>query len=261
MRRFALFVASWFVSNRDRCIAQQAPPARRPRPRGATAAPRPRICRCGRTATRSPARQRPRRLPPGADDGSPKTLPGSTGKFTLTEIRNGFGPADWHPGDHPAMPEIVARGRKDANVRACALCHYPNGKGRAENAPVSGLPVAYFVQQMHDYRNGMRKSADPKKANTNAMIAIAKGMTDEEIKASAEYFGSMKWTPWIKVVESANGAEDAHCRRIVHQPARRRDRTARPAHHRDARRQRPRGASRSALGVCRVRPGRQHQER
>jgi cytochrome c553 len=140
--------------------------------------------------------------PPAQDDGSPKTLAGSTGKFTLTQIRDGFGPADWHPGDHPPMPEIVARGRKDANVRACALCHYPNGKGRAENAPVSGFPVSYFIQQMHDYRNGVRKSADPKKANTNAMIAIAKGMTDEEIKASAEYFGSMKWTPWIKVVES-----------------------------------------------------------
>ena len=34
------------------------------------------------------------------------------------------------------------------------------------------------------------------------MIAIAKGMTEDEIKAAAEYFGSMKWTPWIKVVES-----------------------------------------------------------
>jgi cytochrome c553 len=140
--------------------------------------------------------------PAAQDDGTPKTLAGSTGKFTLTEIRNGFGPADWHPGDHPPMPEIVARGKKESNVRACALCHYPNGKGRAENAPVSGLPVSYFIQQMHDYRNGVRKSADPKKANTNAMIAIAKGMTEEEIKAAAEYFGSMKWTPWIKVVES-----------------------------------------------------------
>ena len=87
-------------------------------------------------------------MPPAQDDGSPKTLPGSTGKFTLTQIRDGFGPADWHPGDHPAMPDIVARGRKDGNIRACALCHYPNGKGRAENAPVSGLPVSYFVQQM-----------------------------------------------------------------------------------------------------------------
>ena len=56
---------------------------------------------------------------------------------------------------------------------------------------------------MDDYRSGTRKSADPKKGNTNAMIAIAKAMTDEEIHASAQYFGSMKWTPWIKVTESA----------------------------------------------------------
>ena len=31
---------------------------------------------------------------------------------------------------------------------------------------------------------------------------IAKAMTEEEIQASAAYFGSMKWTPWIRVVES-----------------------------------------------------------
>jgi len=53
-----------------------------------------------------------------------------------------------------------------------------------------------------DFRSGNRKSAEPRKANTNTMIAIAKGMTEDEIKAAAEYFGSMKWTPWIKVVEA-----------------------------------------------------------
>jgi cytochrome c553 len=136
-----------------------------------------------------------------APDTSPKHLAGSTLEFTLTQIRDGFGPADWFPGDHPTMPEIVAHGRRP-EVRACALCHYPNGKGRAENAPIAGYPVAYFIQQMSDFRNGARKSAEPRKANTNAMIAIAKAMTDEEIKATAEYFGSMPWTPWIKVVET-----------------------------------------------------------
>jgi cytochrome c553 len=35
------------------------------------------------------------------------------------------------------------------------------------------------------------------------MINIATGMTEDEIKAAAEYFGSMKWTPWIKVEETA----------------------------------------------------------
>jgi cytochrome c553 len=100
------------------------------------------------------------------------------------------------------MPEIVAHGRKP-DVRACALCHYPNGKGRPENAPITGYPAAYFIQQMADFKNGNRKSAEPRKANTNVMIAIAKAMTDDEIKAAAEYFGSMKWTPWIKVVETS----------------------------------------------------------
>jgi cytochrome c553 len=136
-----------------------------------------------------------------APDTSPKRLAGSTLEFTLAQIRDGFGPADWFPGDHPPMPEIVAHGRRP-DVRACALCHYPNGKGRAENAPITGFPVAYFIQQMNDFRNGNRKSAEPRKANTNVMIAIAKAMTDEEIKATAEYFGAMPWTPWIRVVET-----------------------------------------------------------
>lgn len=99
------------------------------------------------------------------------------------------------------MPEIVAHGRRP-EVRACALCHYPNGKGRAENAPIAGYPAAYFIQQMNDFKNGNRKSAEPRKGNTNVMIAIAKAMTDEEIKATADYYGAMPWTQWIKVVET-----------------------------------------------------------
>ena len=138
---------------------------------------------------------------PAADDGALKQLPGAAGSFTLTQIRDAFGPADWYPSDHPTMPDIVAHGKRP-DVRACSLCHYPNGKGRPENAGVAGLPVSYFLQTMADFRSGARKSAEPRKANTNIMITIAKGMTDDELKAAAQYFGSMKWTPWIKVVEA-----------------------------------------------------------
>jgi cytochrome c553 len=138
---------------------------------------------------------------PAAPDTSLKHLPGSTGEFTRAQISDRFGPADWYPGDHASMPDVVAHGKKP-DVFACALCHYPNGKGRPENAGVAGLPISYFIQQMNDFRNGSRKSAEPRKTNTNLMIAIAKGMTDDEIKAAAEYFGAMKWTPWIKVVET-----------------------------------------------------------
>ena len=137
-----------------------------------------------------------------APDVTLRHIPGSSASFTLAQIRDGFGPADWFPGDHPVMPEIVAHGKRP-DVRACSLCHYPNGKGRPENAGVSGLPVAYFIQTMADFKSETRKSADPRKGNTNLMIAYAKAMTDDEVKAAAEYFAAIKWAAWITVVEAA----------------------------------------------------------
>jgi cytochrome c553 len=55
---------------------------------------------------------------------------------------------------------------------------------------------------MQDFKNGDRKSYDQRKTNTNNMIAFTKALTDDEMKAAAAYFSSMKWTPWVKVVET-----------------------------------------------------------
>ena len=140
---------------------------------------------------------------PPTDQGIVRHLPDSSGAFTLAQIHGDYGPADWYPGDHPPMPDIVARGKEAIGLRACGLCHYPNGQGKAENAPVAGQPVSYFMQQMTDFRNGARKSADLNKANDFEMGAIAQGMTDAETKAAAEYFGSIKFRPWVKVVETS----------------------------------------------------------
>jgi cytochrome c553 len=128
-------------------------------------------------------------------------LPAATAAFSLKQIDDNFGPADWFPGDHPQMPEPVAHGRKP-DVPACGFCHYPNGKGRPNNAGPAGLPAAYILQQLEDFKDGARKSWDTRKRNTNQMITIAKGLNDDEMKVAAEYFASMKWTPWIKVVET-----------------------------------------------------------
>ena len=57
---------------------------------------------------------------PPAPDTSMKTRSGSSSQFTLAQIRDGFGPADWYPGDHPAMPDIVAHGKK-SRQRDCVL--------------------------------------------------------------------------------------------------------------------------------------------
>ena len=50
--------------------------------------------------------------------------------------------------------------------------------------------------------NDLRRSADPRKANTPRMILFAKVMTLEEIESSARYFSSMPWSPWVRVVET-----------------------------------------------------------
>jgi len=129
------------------------------------------------------------------------SLPGTERRFTPAEIRDNFAPADWYPGDHPRMPAIVAHGKPPV-VWACARCHYPNGQGRPENAPIAGLPADYFIEQMQAFRQGDRRSSDVRKANTPLMVSFAEAMTDEEIRAAAEYFASIKFTPWIRVVET-----------------------------------------------------------
>jgi cytochrome c553 len=132
------------------------------------------------------------------------SLPGSKYSFTRAQIADRNGPADWFPEDHPAMPEIVAKGKQFAQppVYACSLCHYPNGKGRPENANITGLTYEYFMQQMLDFRNGTRKTSDPRKANTGLMTRFARMMTDDEIIAAAKYFTAIPAAPWITVVES-----------------------------------------------------------
>jgi cytochrome c553 len=98
------------------------------------------------------------------------------------------------------MPEVVAHGRE--GVRACGFCHYPNGKGRPNNAGPAGLPANYILQQLEDFVSGARTSFDKRKRNTQQMIDIAKRLTPEDAKAAAEYLASIKWTSWIKVIET-----------------------------------------------------------
>jgi cytochrome c553 len=131
------------------------------------------------------------------------SLPGSKFSFTLAEITNRYGPADWFPEDHPTMPEVVAHGRETAApaIWACGLCHYPNGQGRPENANLTGLSYEYFVRQLFDFRDGVRRTSDHRKGNTDLMAGFARAMTDEEIAAAAKYFTSVPATPWIRVVE------------------------------------------------------------
>jgi cytochrome c553 len=139
---------------------------------------------------------------PVPDDGIKLTLPGAPAAYTRNEAWNGFGPADWYPGDHPPMPEIVAHGNQSEGVRACSLCHYANGQGKMENAHLAGLPANYILQQLAAFERGDRHSADARKVNTNEMGRMPHWMTDAEKQQAADYFSSMPFRQWVEVVEA-----------------------------------------------------------
>lgn len=138
---------------------------------------------------------------PPSTDPTLKHVPNSTKTFTQAQVTDGFNPPDWHPEGHPAMPEIVAHGRRP-DIRACGYCHLPNGQGRPENSSLAGLSAAYIVAQVADMRDGLRKSSEPSMGPPAAMLNLAKASNDAEVKIAAEYFSKLKYKPWIKVVEA-----------------------------------------------------------
>jgi cytochrome c553 len=139
------------------------------------------------------------KLPP--DDGTIRRVPGSDAGYTLTQVRDRFVSPNWHPGDYPPQPEIVARGRKP-DVFACGFCHRADGPGGPENANLTGLGAAYIVQQMADFKSGARKSLVPDRAPPTLKASLAKAITDAEVEAAAAYFSSIKPRSIVSIVET-----------------------------------------------------------
>lgn len=135
------------------------------------------------------------------EDGVLRRVPGSDATYSVTQLRDRFIGPVWHPGDHPPLPSIVAQGRKP-NVFACGFCHRADGPGGPENSGLAGLPAAYIVQQMADYKSGARKTSVPKR-NVDLMISLSKDITDAEVEAAAAYFSALKPRANIKIVETA----------------------------------------------------------
>jgi cytochrome c553 len=145
--------------------------------------------------------------PPGApapppDDGKARHVPNSMVALTLAQVKDAFNAPDWHPDNHPQAPGIVLHGTRPG-LFACGYCHLPNGQGRPENASLAGLPAAYIVQQIADFRNDTRKSSVPDLSPPKLMAGIAKAATDAQVAEAAAYFASLEPKPWIRVVEAA----------------------------------------------------------
>ncbi|WP_449432262.1 c-type cytochrome [Pseudomonas putida] len=70
------------------------------------------------------------------------------------------------------------------HIPGCVQCHGPGGGGVGEHFPaLAGQPAGYLVAQLNAWRDGSR-SNDP----NQLMVGVAKAMTDDEVRAIAEFF-------------------------------------------------------------------------
>ena len=66
----------------------------------------------------------------------------------------------------------------------CNGCHGYDGRSKGSVPSIKGLPAIHIETAMKDFKSGKRQGT--------IMSRIAKGYTDEEIKAMSDYFASLK---------------------------------------------------------------------
>jgi cytochrome c553 len=137
------------------------------------------------------------------DDVVQLRVPESRVAFTRAELEDFFAAPDWFPEHHPAMPDIVARGRRPGTL-ACAYCHLPDGTGRPENAALAGLSADYIQAQVADMRSHVRKRAwtGPDRPS-GLMQQVAESATEAEVAEAAAYFSQLPMRRKVEVIEAA----------------------------------------------------------
>ena len=120
-------------------------------------------------------------------------VPGSTKTYTQDEIDDIKNPPDWFPDEHAPMPQVVAHGA-DGGVLGCASCHLGSGLGHPESANLAGMPAAYILRQLSDFKAENRMG--------EAMNDMSRNLTDGDARLAADWFAALKPKVWQKVVET-----------------------------------------------------------
>lgn len=107
--------------------------------------------------------------------------------------------AAWYSSQQPTIqgadPESIElaqslyrAGNSEIAVAACSACHSPTGKG---NAPagfpsLSGQHAEYTLQQLKDFRSGVRQND-----GSEMMRTVVERLTDKELEALASYVSGL----------------------------------------------------------------------
>jgi cytochrome subunit of sulfide dehydrogenase len=81
---------------------------------------------------------------------------------------------------------VLARDRPVARdlAAACANCHGTDGASVQGMPYLAGQSRAYLIERMHEFKAGKRPAT--------VMHQIARGYTDDQIEALADYFSAQK---------------------------------------------------------------------
>ncbi len=93
----------------------------------------------------------------------------------------------------PLAQADITRGAMLANT--CVGCHGANGVSNGPAIPtIAGISKSYFTDNMKSYRDGSRPST--------IMGRLARGYTDEDIEAMADYFAAQKYVPQAQAAKA-----------------------------------------------------------
>lgn len=95
---------------------------------------------------------------------------------------------EWVPTTYPLDNDLIAKGKASENLETCTSCHGQNGNNMDDLATprIGGQTPTYLYHALLEYKNGKRIS------ERSADMDIVKDMSDEELRALAEYFSSLK---------------------------------------------------------------------
>ncbi|MBC3920704.1 cytochrome c4 [Undibacterium sp. CY18W] len=92
--------------------------------------------------------------------------------------------------------QIYRGGIAEKNVPACAGCHSPNGAGIPAQFPrIAGQHQDYTIAQLTGFQNATRMDGAKiagARGNSAQMMTIAKKMSEDEMKAVADYVAGLK---------------------------------------------------------------------
>lgn len=105
-------------------------------------------------------------------------------KDDLRALGQYFSEKEWPRTGFKSSDAAIKKGKEIAVAGQCTQCHLGNYEGNSRVPRTADQQVGYLVRTMMELKNGVR-------LNAAAMASLMKDLSDDDIKAMAEYLAGM----------------------------------------------------------------------